>query len=157
MVLHHAVKIAGDCARADVDVYSFQGDGGTEVWIDIDRTTTALDTVIELIDSSGVVIARSDNSYDEARTTGPAVFDGQSVANELDKSPSISKDRYSTNPRDGGMRIVLPGAVGARSIYHVRVRSGSGDLDAIVDALGPALTRGVWRPARIRAVRNTTR
>ena len=46
-------------ARADVDVYSFLADGGTEIWADIDHTSTALDTIIELIDSNGVVIARS--------------------------------------------------------------------------------------------------
>ena len=39
---------------------------GTEVWLDIDRSSTTLDSVIELIDSSGQVQARTDNSLDEA-------------------------------------------------------------------------------------------
>lgn len=34
-------------ASGDVDVYSFKADVGTEIWIDIDQTTYALDTMIE--------------------------------------------------------------------------------------------------------------
>ena len=38
---------------SDVDVYSFKAPGGTEVWLDIDRTTSSLDSVVELIDANG--------------------------------------------------------------------------------------------------------
>ena len=37
----------------DVDVYSFQGYAGTEVWMAIDRTSFSLDTVLELVDANG--------------------------------------------------------------------------------------------------------
>ncbi len=42
--------LSGNIASpSDVDVYSFNGIGGTEVWLDIDRTDNSLDTVIELV------------------------------------------------------------------------------------------------------------
>ena len=41
----------------DIDVYSFTGVAGTEVWLDIDGTDNSLDTVIELIDASGRILA----------------------------------------------------------------------------------------------------
>ncbi len=40
----------------DVDVYSFLGKPGTEVWIDIDKTSFNLDTVIELLNENGEVL-----------------------------------------------------------------------------------------------------
>ena len=46
----------------DVDVYSFLGTPGTDVFVDIDSTAFSLDTVIELLDENGNVLARSDNS-----------------------------------------------------------------------------------------------
>src|SRR5262249_25601171 len=49
----------------DVDVYSFKGTAGSTVWMDIDRTASALDSVVELVDANGAVIARSDNSLAE--------------------------------------------------------------------------------------------
>ncbi len=49
----------------DVDVYSFRGRAGTEVWFDIDRTQNSLDTVIELVDANGRILALSDNTLDE--------------------------------------------------------------------------------------------
>ncbi|EMI42141.1 GEVED domain-containing protein [Rhodopirellula sp. SWK7] len=33
------------------------------------------------------------------------------------------QDNYSINSRDAGMRVILPGVVGQRTLYHVRVRS----------------------------------
>ncbi len=43
----------------DVDVYSFNADSGTEVWVDIDRTSYGLDTMLELVNADGDVLARS--------------------------------------------------------------------------------------------------
>ena len=130
-------------ARNDVDVYSFSGQPGTEVWFDIDATRNTLDTVIELIDANGTVLARSDNSLAEAvdpslLVKSPAV--GLTGVNPLRKAgydplnPTADSqlaipDRYSTNPRDAGMRVVLPGQPGVSSTYHVRVRSSSDNLD----------------------------
>ena len=48
---------------SDVDVYSFQAPVGTEIWIDIDRTSNTLDAVVELITQNGSLLARAvDNS-----------------------------------------------------------------------------------------------
>ena len=35
------------------------------------------------------------------------------------------QDNYSSNPKDAGMRISLPGETGTRNLYHVRVRSSN--------------------------------
>ncbi|MDA1052306.1 MAG: DVUA0089 family protein [Planctomycetota bacterium] len=132
-------------ARDDIDVYSFSGQPGTEVWFDIDATGNTLDTVVELVDANGTVLARSDNSFAEAADPS-LLFKSSSVAatsvNPLRKSgydplnptaPSTLEipDRYSTNPRDAGMRVVLPGQPGVVSTYHVRVRSSSDNLDVL--------------------------
>ena len=121
--------------RADVDVYGFDAVAGTEVWLDIDRTTAALDTVVELIDNDGLVLARSDNSLDEAADPSLLYRDSQTMTAEdvqpLAKSPFIADDQYSTNPRDAGMRVRLPGPAGSTNTYHVRVRSSSSDLDNV--------------------------
>jgi hypothetical protein len=51
-----------DDEPGDVDVYSFKGTPGTQVWIDVDRTQFAMDTVVELLDSRFTVVAWSDDS-----------------------------------------------------------------------------------------------
>lgn len=53
-------------APQDLDVYSFTGAAGTPIWIDIDQTNGSLDTVVELIDSSGQIIAQSNTSLHES-------------------------------------------------------------------------------------------
>ncbi len=128
----------------DVDVYSFEATAGTEIWLDIDKTTYALDTVIELVDSAGRVLARSDNSIAEARAVTDTLTGVSSllymaspvtVVRVLDEDPwlrsefsngSVGYDMYTTNPLDAGMRLVLPGATGTTFTYHVRVLSNSG-------------------------------
>ena len=118
----------------DVDVYSFRADAGTEVWFDIDRTTQSLDTVVELIDVSGGVIASSDNSLTEAdssRITDPAL--GQAAggtAKPLQKTDFYRGDLYSTNVADAGMRVILPGGGGTTNTYHIRVRSAADNAGA---------------------------
>jgi hypothetical protein len=114
-------------ARNDIDVYSFRAQTGTEVWFDIDNTTHGLDTVLELIDANGVVIARSDNSLDETNDPSLLFRNTSRIAanhvNPLAKSDFEIDDHFSTNPKDPGMRVVLPGSTGAVGTYHVRVRS----------------------------------
>ncbi len=121
----------------DVDVYSFRGTAGTEVWFDIDRTLNSLDTVVELVDASGRILAQSDNSVDEE--ANPALLfaandmPSQSVHSLRKSTPELylksatgaPKDLYSTNPRDAGMRVVLPGEPGSVVQYHLRVRSSN--------------------------------
>ena len=54
----------------DADVYSFSGYGGSEVWIDIDNTSSALDTMVELLDADGNVLARSADALGDSGTRG---------------------------------------------------------------------------------------
>ncbi|MEM6979149.1 MAG: hypothetical protein AAF539_05725, partial [Planctomycetota bacterium] len=124
----------------DIDTYSFTGTPGTEVWIDIDRTTFALDTVIELLDVNGNLLARSDNSFAEIAGTGSIVIADPSVDGFVNTLQARSDtftdltvfDTYddvdSTNPRDAGLRLVLPGNPNlpdSRNQYYFRVRSAS--------------------------------
>jgi len=135
--------------QRDLDVYSVKAIPGTEVWIDIDRTTQALDAVIELLDSDGKVLARSTSSPSELanpnnflepqdRTSqnvnlterelaDPSLLSG--AARLMLKTPQIpGQDLYTTNPRDPGLRVVLPGVPNAEDperplTYHIRVLS----------------------------------
>ncbi len=127
---------------ADIDVYSFKAEAGTEVWLDIDRTSPSLNTVVELIDADGNVIARSDDSYFETLGTSSLYFDPLVInadkvrplqevndAFQIRHRSGQPKDQFSQNLLDAGFRVVLPGVVGTRSTYHVRVRSSSQNLD----------------------------
>lgn len=128
--------------RGDVDVYSFRGVAGTEVWLDIDQTKNTIDTVLELTDSLGTVLARSNDSAAEAAnpsllfrspnlaagTVNPLRKAGYDPKNPTRESEFAINDDYTTNPRDAGMRVVLPGTPGSTATYHVRVRSNGTDL-----------------------------
>ncbi|MCC7334890.1 MAG: pre-peptidase C-terminal domain-containing protein [Pirellulaceae bacterium] len=124
-------------APSDVDVYSFNATAGTEVWFDIDRTDSALDTVIELVDANGRTLALSDNSYaeeaDPSKLYKAAELAAESV-HSLRKSATAfyyqsaqgePKDLYSTNSKDAGLRIILPGSAGSNNLYHIRIRSSN--------------------------------
>ncbi len=137
-------------APDDVDVYAFQATAGTEIWLDIDNTSFSLDSVIELIDATGRVLARSDNSLAEAmavtdQTTGESpllykqtpvqfvrVMDNDDwIRSTSDGNLTVGYDVYSTNPRDAGMRLVLPGTAGSVRTYYVRVRSSSPQISDV--------------------------
>lgn len=108
----------------DVDLYSFNVTAGSEVWINIDKTLLSLDTVVELVDASGKVLARSDNKVDEESdaTLYQTELAGNIARNPYDTGWTI-RDYYSINPRDAGMRLYLPGAAGTTQTYYVRVYS----------------------------------
>ncbi|HEY2252854.1 MAG TPA: hypothetical protein VGH74_17405, partial [Planctomycetaceae bacterium] len=103
---------------SDVDVYSFTAYAGTEVWFQIGLSSPALASVLELVDSNGNVLASSNAS------TGTNVLSG--LALNMIKDPNFGGVFYSENPRDTGMRVVLPGAAGSNSTYYIRVRSDHG-------------------------------
>ncbi|MEI6504403.1 MAG: hypothetical protein WCO90_00805, partial [Planctomycetota bacterium] len=103
----------------DVDVYSFEGYAGSEVWLDIDKTAAALDAMIELLDASGAVLARSLDGQSDAALTGAT----RGIGGSLRQNAALGADYYSQNPRDPGMRVVLPGTPGSQTQYFVRVRS----------------------------------
>ncbi|MDE0862900.1 MAG: GEVED domain-containing protein [Rubripirellula sp.] len=64
--------------RDDLDVYSFMAESGTEVFLDIDRTGSQLDSVIELINANGVVLASSNDSI-LAETDAAAIYSDASI------------------------------------------------------------------------------
>jgi len=107
---------------SDVDVYQFDAEAGTEVWIDIDRTTFALDTVVELIDATGTVLACSDNSHEPNSYEIKTDPDGNLLGLGMDRDTWVRHDFYTMNPRDAGMRLVLPGPAGQVRTYYVRVK-----------------------------------
>jgi hypothetical protein len=115
----------------DVDVYSFLGYAGSEVWIDLDKTGSALDAMVELLDSFGNVLFRSvDGQVDAAlslatRWPGANLFAPDRAGGVFDMKRDAWRggDFYTTNPRDPGMRVVLPGTLGQELRYFVRVRS----------------------------------
>ncbi|MCP3696428.1 MAG: hypothetical protein GY917_29810, partial [Planctomycetaceae bacterium] len=123
---------------ADVDVYSFEADAGTEVWVDFDKTTHAFDGIVELIDGTGTVLVRSVNSL--AESSGRASLPQSSSLSEtvgvMGKVPGQGGvDYWQTNQRDPGFRLVMPGPVGTTSTYHLRVRSNTApDRIHMVDA-----------------------
>lgn len=135
----------------DLDIYSFEAEAGTEVWFDIDRTTMAFDAVIELVDFNGNILAQSDNSTYETQdaasfplaANSPLVEDAQtSDVNILQKSPlSVlpdNTDQWTTNPRDAGFRVVLPGGLGTVNSYYIRIRSSN--IDALPEDTGATRT-----------------
>ncbi|MGM0486523.1 MAG: choice-of-anchor L domain-containing protein [Planctomycetota bacterium] len=156
----------------DVDVYSFQSAAGNEIWLDIDRTSQSLDSVVELVDADGNIIAQSDNSYHEE--LGEELLHADTSKIPLDhvnplRTSATSfypesmlgepKDLWSTNPRDAGMRVVLPGSQGTTNTYYVRVRSSNvrpGDPKDDLrdpDKLNDGLTQGTYQlQVRLREV-----
>ncbi|MEO1616994.1 MAG: Ig-like domain-containing protein [Planctomycetota bacterium] len=124
-------------APGDIDTYSFTAAAGTQIWVDVDKTSVGLDTVIEVIDDLGNVIARSDDSFVEIENESELdILDNEILAGPLGNADSPLTRRWSNgqyyddasaNLKDAGLRITLPGVVGTRSSYFVRVRSASVD------------------------------
>ncbi|MEW4562724.1 GEVED domain-containing protein [Bremerella sp. JC770] len=130
---------------SDVDVYSFVAEPGTEVWFDLDKTSYFLDTVVELVDGNGNVLAASTDSRD---TTGDSFYGQNSmlkVTNPLQKSGFYEEDLWSINPRDAGMRVVLPGQPGTARTYHIRVRANTDDLTSVNGNVQAGNTSGVYQ------------
>ncbi len=110
--------------NSDIDVYSFTANGGTEVYLDIDDTDFGFDTVVELIDINGNILALSDNSVSESVTPSDLV---NNIGNErvLPLLKTGSKTIENPNPLDAGMRVVLTGNSSSVNEYFVRVRSSN--------------------------------
>jgi len=154
-------EVSGFLTNADdVDVYSFTAEAGTQIYIDVDKTTHALDAVLELVDADNNVLARSVNSLEETATgslpfVAPSLVDPvmgpQARVLHQSANPFVSKDYWAINPRDPGMRVELPGPVGTRNTYHVRIRSNDGsnltpdtlNLDP-ENFVNPGLTSGAY-------------
>ena len=137
-------------ADNDVDTYSFTAEAGTQIWIDVDYTSLTLDSIVEILDSNGNVLARSDNSFAEFAGTPLQDVDptlnagslklGALTAGDLGAN-GLYNDYGSTNVRDAGMRLFLPGNPGTRSVYFFRIRSAALNQD---DRTG-GITNGSYR------------
>ncbi|WP_417395854.1 Calx-beta domain-containing protein [Gimesia chilikensis] len=112
----------------DADIYSFNAEAGTEIWIDIDRTGLGLDTVVELLDPLGRVLAIANNNTD---ATNPGESPFATTPGTLVQNSNFGGDFYSSNPKDAGMQVALPGLNGILTTYFIRVRSNSIDLTDI--------------------------
>ncbi|TVP99516.1 MAG: tandem-95 repeat protein [Planctomycetaceae bacterium] len=113
----------------DVDVYSFRGTAGTPIWIDIDRTDPSLDIVVEVVNISGTVLARS------VRSSDPSFPGNTANAATLIQNPLLGGDFYSQNFRDAGFYYVLPGVPNSVGTYFIRVRSNP-QTDPITSLMG---------------------
>jgi len=116
----------------DVDVYSFSARPGTEVWFDIDDSSPALDPIIELVNVSGTVLARS---IDNNTLSG--------IAQTAHDNPLLIGDFYTTNFRDPSMRLLLPGTGGAGTFF-IRVRSNP-QPDSAITNLDDGLSSGSYQ------------
>lgn len=103
---------------SDLDVYSFVAASGTEVWLDIDRTSNSLDTVVELIDANGRVLAASNDSI-LAETDGAALYTASDVDNDAAQPLSVVAERIQAQ------RLTISESI---------VDATSGSLDLTVDA-----------------------
>ena len=152
--LRLGVTLTGAIASpSDIDIYRFVGTAGTTVWFDMDQTSGSLDSVLELVDGNGQIIALSDNSIDESSSGG--VFSNPAMiplgrVNPLDQMAAAKRnalngtqvDFLGVNPLDAGFRAVLPGSAGSTNNYYVRVRSSN--ISPVPDSSG---TRS--NPARL--------
>jgi hypothetical protein len=101
----------------DVDVYSFTGYAGSEVWIDIDKTSPSLDTMVELLDSAGNVRARSADSQLEggiqqeeitgAATADPLVYTFQLSRTGVRRETIVGISSDQTLSIDAAGNVVL--------------------------------------------------
>ncbi|TWU00863.1 GEVED domain-containing protein [Stieleria varia] len=81
--------------RTDVDVYSFIAESGTEVWFDIDGTAQSLDSVIELVDANGLVLAASNDSI-LAETNSAAIYSDSRIDPDAARPLSVVEQRVVT-------------------------------------------------------------
>ena len=135
--LRLGMTITGSIASpSDIDIYRFTGTAGSMVWFDVDQTSGSLDSVIELVDGNGQIIALSNNSIDES-TAGSVYSDtnlvstirawpmDQSAFTRRNSANQTPVDFLGVNPLDAGFRAVLPGVAGSVNNYFVRVRSSN--------------------------------
>lgn len=126
---------------SDQDLYSFTGTAGTEVWFDIDSTKSTLDSVLEILNANGELLARSDDSTAEQVDPTLIYSDPSLDADQVNaivqrtrttarrNASGLLKEDGTTNTRDAGLRMILPGVVGATSTYFFRMRSKSTNID----------------------------
>ncbi|WP_218934549.1 GEVED domain-containing protein [Rosistilla ulvae] len=80
---------------SDVDVYSFDAEAGTEVWLEIDRTDSSLDSVLELV---RLLPNGSDSDSDQISDSIVAISNG-SIVEALDSDLIIRDENAGTFER----------------------------------------------------------
>ncbi|WP_182868970.1 GEVED domain-containing protein [Rhodopirellula sp. JC639] len=79
--------------RDDVDVYTFIAESNTEVWLDIDRTSSGLDTVIELIDFNGDILAASNDSLLAERDVATGIYVSPRLDSDAAQPLTVNEER----------------------------------------------------------------
>jgi hypothetical protein len=118
----------------DVDVYSFLGSAGSEVWIDIDKTSPALDAMVELLDAAGNVLARSVDGVAEG-----GVVQGERVAGAFvaATAPVPARATYQFAPAGLARNqfSILPGTLSGviyDSLFEFAVQTFSVDANGVI-------------------------
>ncbi len=124
--------ISPDDAK-DEDVYSFQATAGTNVWIDIDRTNTTLDSVFDVV-------------LDDGTPNGIPVFSSDNPIplgdiGSLTQEPLLGGDYYSLTNNDPGEAHIL----NASGTYYVRVRAAKVDHDGNAATLPVPVSKGEYQ------------
>ena len=101
---------------SDRDVFTFIGYAGSEVWIDLEKTSPALDAMVEVLDAAGNVLARSADSVAEGGVAqGELVQDavgGTSVTYQF-APDGLTSGQFSLLPGtlSGVIYEILPGLI----------------------------------------------
>ncbi len=135
----------------DVDVYSFTGTAGSNVWLQMSQTASSLDSVVELVDANGAVLAQDDNAVQDNNSPATSTLHVAAGVNAFllpaglsPNSGFASPNFFSVNPLDAGMQVTLPGTVGTTNTYYVRVRASNPNYGTSSDVLTGGLTKGAY-------------
>lgn len=135
--------------RDDIDVYTFIAESGTEVWLDIDRTSSGLDTVIELIDFNGEILAASNDSLLAEVDAATGIYTSPRLDSDAAQALTVNEERIPVqrinvnyeivNATGGSITLGLAGGVGGT----VNVPAADFNLNpagAIADALNSSFS-----------------
>jgi hypothetical protein len=112
--------------RNDVDVYTFIAESNTEVWLDIDRTSNNLDTVIELIDFNGQILASSNDSLLAEMDVATGIYVSPRLDSDAAQALTVNEERipvqriavaYEIVDADGGnLTLGVEGVSGTTNV-----------------------------------------
>ena len=128
---------------SDVDVYSFNATPGTQVWFDLDRSSSSLGAVIDLINADGGPVGGAYVQFDPTTESYTTVLTG--IAQSMTLGPGDPGEEFSTNPRDPGMSLVLPGSGTTPVTYYVQVSSFGSGTTTSSPGDGTGLTDGSYQ------------
>ena len=138
--IHGTIHSNRDSAdQADSDIYSFKAIAGTDIWVDVDLTRYALDTVVELLDSAGNVVARNDRSeymYSWLDYTAMISEELRNLSDlwgtTLDKIPASAK-------KESNFRDAL--VANMQQQFYVQYYQEAGELEGLANARVDAETQ----------------